>query len=48
MAWPPMSDREKVLRWHMSAEVKKIGKEIMETHSGEYGFILYWPKCEMF
>ena len=45
VAQPPMSDRENVLGWHMGPEVKTFG--IMETHSGEYGFILYWPKCKM-
>ena len=47
MAQPPMSDRENVLGWHVSAEVKNFGKDIMETRIGEYGFILYWPKCKM-
>ena len=43
-----MSDRENVLGWCVGAEVKRFGKNIMETCSGEYGFILYWPKCEVF
>ena len=47
MAWP-VSDRESVLGWHVGAEVKNFGKDIMETHSGEYGFILHWPKCKVF
>ena len=45
MAWPPMSDRENVLGWCVGDEMKNFGKDIMETHSGEYSFILYWPKC---
>ena len=28
----------------MGDEMKNFGKDIMETHSGEYGFILYWLK----
>ena len=47
MAQPPMSDRENGLGWHMGAEVKKIGKDIMETCSSEYGFILHWPKWKV-
>ena len=43
----PMSDRENGLGWCMVAEVKKFGKDVMETWSGEYGFILYWPKCKL-
>ena len=42
-----MNDRENVLGWHVGAEVKYFGKDIMETCSGEYGFILYWLKCEI-
>ena len=48
MAWQPMSDRENVLGWCMGDEVKNFGRDIMETHSSEYGFILYWPKCKVF
>ena len=29
----------------MGDEVKNFGKDISETRSAEYGFILYWPKC---
>ena len=29
----------------MGDEMKNFGKDTMETHSGECGFILYWPKC---
>ena len=29
----------------MGDEVKNSGKDVMEMRSGEYGFILYWPKC---
>ena len=47
MAWPAMSDRERGLGWYVGAEVNNFGKDIMETHSGEYGFILYWPKCKV-
>ena len=47
MLWPPMSDRENGLGWHMVAEVNIFGKDVMETCSSEYGFILYWPKCEV-
>ena len=42
-----MSDRKNGLGWHMGAEVKNVGKDIMETCSSEYGFILYWLKCEV-
>ena len=47
MAWQPMSDRESGLGWCMGAEVKNLGKDVMETCGGEYGFILYWLKCKM-
>ena len=47
MDQPPMSDRENGLGWCVGAEVKNLGKDIMETQSGEYGFILYWPKCKV-
>ena len=29
----------------MGGKVKNFGKDVMETQSGEYGFILYWPRC---
>ena len=45
MAQQPMSDRENVLGWCMGGEMKNVVKDIMQTWSGEYGFILYWPKC---
>ena len=45
MTWQPMRDRKNVLGWCMGEEVKNFGKDFMETQSGEYGFILYWPKC---
>ena len=48
MVWPPISDRENVLGWCISDEMKNFGKDVMETCSGEYGFILYWPNAEMF
>ena len=48
VAQPPMSDRENVLGWCMGDEMKNFGKDIMETHSSEHGFILYWPNCGMF
>ena len=41
MTWPPMSDMEKVLGWCVGDEMKNFGKDVMETCSGEYGFILY-------
>ena len=47
VAWTPMSDKVNVLGWCVGAEVKNFGQDVMETHSGEYGFILYWPKCKM-
>ena len=47
MVWPPMSDRENGLGWCMGAEVKNFGKDIMETQSSEYGFILYLLKCKV-
>ena len=47
MVWPSMSDRKNVLGWHVGAELKTFGNNVMETHSGEYGFILYWLKWEM-
>ena len=40
-----MRDRENVLGWCLGDEMKNFGKDVMETQSGEYGFILYWPKC---
>ena len=42
-----MSDRESGLGWHMGGLVKNVCKDVMETCCGEYGFILYWPKCKM-
>ena len=30
----------------LSDEVKKFGKDVMETWSGEYGSICYWSKYE--
>ena len=36
-----------VLGWCMGDEVKNFGKDIMETQSSEYGFILYWPECRI-
>ena len=30
VAQPPMSDRENVLGWHMGAEVKYFGKDVMQ------------------
>ena len=48
MAWQPLSDRENRLGWGMGAEVKNFVKDVMETQSCEYGFILYWVKCEVF
>ena len=47
MDWPPMSDRENGLGWYLDAEVKNLPKDIMETQSGGYDFILYWPKCKV-
>ena len=48
MAQQPISDRENRLGWCMGAEVKNFVKNVMETWSCEYGFILYWAKCEVF
>ena len=48
VVWQPMSDRESGLGWCMGAEVKNFVKDIMETQSCEYGFILYWAKCRYF
>ena len=45
MTQQPMRDRENVLGWCMGDEVENFGKGILETQSGEYGFILYWSKC---
>ena len=42
-----MIDRKNGLGWCMGAEMKNLGKDIMETRSGEYGFILYWLKCKV-
>ena len=41
-----MSDGKNWLGWCMGAEVKNLGKDVMETQSGEYGFILYRLKCK--
>ena len=48
VAWQPMSDRENRLGWCMGVEVKNFVKDVMETWSCQYGFILYWAKCEVF
>ena len=41
-----MRDRENVLKQCLGYEVKNFGKDVMETQSGEYGFICYWSKYE--
>ena len=45
MTRQPMRGRKNVLGWCIGDEVKNLGKDIMETRSGEYGFILYWLEC---
>ena len=39
-----MGNRENVLGCGLGDEVKKFGKDVMETRSGECGFICYWSK----
>ena len=41
-----MGNRENVSGCGLGDEVKKIGKDVMETQSCEYGFICYWSKYE--
>ena len=48
VVWQPMSNRKSGLGWCMGAEVKNFVKDVMETQSCEYGFILYWVKCRYF
>ena len=39
-----MGNRENVLGHGLGDEVKKFGKDVMETQSTECGFICYWSK----
>ena len=48
MAWQPMRDRKNRLGQCMGTEVKNFVKDVMETRSCGYGFILYWAKCRYF
>ena len=48
MAQQPMRDRKNRLGWCIGTEVKKIVKDVMETQSCEYGFILYWMNCRYY
>ena len=44
MTWYPKGSRKNVLECGLGDKVKKVGKNVMETQSGEYGFICYWSK----
>ena len=44
-AWEPMSDKRNWLGWCRGAKVKNFVKDVMETQSCEYGFILKWINC---
>ena len=39
-----MGNRENVLGHGLGGEVKKFGKDVVETGNGECGFICYWSK----
>ena len=41
-AWEPMSDRRNGLGWGKGTKAKNFVKDVMETRSCEYGFILKW------
>ena len=41
-----MGNRENALGHGLGDEVKNFGKDVMQTWSGEYGFIGYWFKYE--
>ena len=43
-----MSNRRSGLGWGMGAEGKKFVKDVMETRSCEYGFILNWINCRYY
>ena len=40
-----MSNRRNGLGWCKGVEVKNVVKDVMETQSCEYGFILKWINC---
>ena len=40
--WEPMSDKRNGLGWCKGTKVKNVVKDVMETWSCEYGFILNW------
>ena len=42
VVWEPMSDKGNGLGWCKGIEVKNFVKDVMETWSCEYGFILNW------
>ena len=42
VAWEPMSDKGNGLGWCKGIKVKNFIKNVMETQSCEYGFILNW------
>ena len=44
----PTGSRKNVLRHGLSDEVKKIGKDVMETWSGEYSFIAIGLNTKIF
>ena len=43
-----MSDRRNGLEQGVCAEVKKFVKDVIETPSCEYGFILKWNNCSFY
>ena len=48
VAQQPMRDRKNRSGQHIGAEVKNFVKNVMETWSCEYGFILYQVKCRYY
>ena len=48
MAQQPMRNRENRSGQCIGTEVKNFVKDVMETQSCEYGFILYWANCKYY
>ena len=44
-AWEPMSNKRNRLGQCGGTKVKNFVKDVMETQSSEYGFILKWINC---
>ena len=47
-AWEPMCNRRNGLGWGKGTEAKHFVKDVMETQSCEYGFILRWINCSYY